>query len=59
MSDAKKCPKCGGEMERGLLGGAAQLWAAKRRSLVLGGDANVFAYKCNKCDYIELYAEPR
>jgi len=46
-------------MERGLLGSATQLWAAKRRNLVLGGDANVFAYKCNKCDYIELYGEPR
>jgi predicted nucleic-acid-binding Zn-ribbon protein len=50
MSEAKKCPKCGGEMEEG----------ETRPLLTLGGflkPRSILRYVCKNCGYIELYEE--
>jgi predicted nucleic-acid-binding Zn-ribbon protein len=52
--EVKKCPKCGGAMEKGYLPGAfswsagESLWSIKRPS-------RIFAYKCENCSYVEFY----
>jgi hypothetical protein len=56
MSEAKKCPKCDGEMEAGYLHNAPY-WRRGRSILGLGWDGRVFAYKCKNCGYVELYFE--
>ena len=55
-----KCPKCGGEMEKGRL-------RDKRRYTYVGFDKSggfwfpqiktVVAFRCQKCGFIELYGE--
>jgi len=50
-----KCAKCGGEMEEGMLAGAPH-WGSGTG--VFHKKINkVLAYKCNNCDYLELYAK--
>jgi len=56
MSEAKKCPKCGGEMEVGYLHNAPY-WRRGRSILGFGWDGRVFAYKCENCGYVEFYFE--
>jgi len=50
LSEVKKCPKCGGEMEKGELLPRSTLggfWKPKR----------ILPYVCKRCGYIELYRE--
>jgi hypothetical protein len=56
MSEVKKCPKCGGEMEIGYLRDAP--WWRRGKSLVAAGfGPRIFAYRCKKCHYVEFYTE--
>ena len=58
MSDVRKCPKCGGEMQKGsLFGFYGQLtkWTNKESGLVWRGGNDVSAFLCKNCGYIELY----
>ena len=62
MSEAKKCPKCSGEMEKRYVRGYARasVHLDKSDSFWLPDIAErVIAYVCQECDYIELYAERR
>jgi ribosomal protein S27AE len=55
--DVKKCPKCGGVMERGKMnvyGGVSII--PKGRGVFSSGD-RVFLYYCVKCGFVELYKE--
>lgn len=58
MSEAKKCPKCGGEMVKGyrLVGeyGLRSVNFAKEGDVF--GD-NITPFYCKNCGYIELYKE--
>jgi len=55
MSEAKKCPKCGGEMKKGKgLAGYGIICFAKIGDL--RGD-RAFAFYCKNCGFIELYKE--
>jgi len=56
MSDVKKCPKCGGEMEIGHLS-SAYYWRHGKSMWTTEIGERVFAYKCKNCGYIELYKE--
>jgi uncharacterized Zn finger protein len=56
MSEVKKCPKCGGEMEVGYLFNAPY-WTRGRSRWSFGWDGRVFAYKCKNCGYVEFYFE--
>ena len=56
MSEVKKCPKCGGEMEVGFLNNAPY-WRNGRSHWGFGRDGKVFGYKCRNCGYIEFYFE--
>jgi ribosomal protein S27AE len=56
MSEVKKCPKCGGEMEIGYLRDAP--WWRRGKSLLAAGfGPRIFAYRCKQCHYVELYTE--
>lgn len=60
-----KCPKCGGEMEEGLLGenrasgyGAISTWGKKLAGLgTLEKGIVTKACRCNKCGFVEVYAK--
>jgi predicted nucleic-acid-binding Zn-ribbon protein len=58
--EAKKCPKCGGEMEEGreliarYMLRAMAITFAKDRDVF--GD-NIIPFYCKNCGYIELYKE--
>jgi uncharacterized Zn finger protein len=56
MSEVKKCPKCGGEMEVGYLFNAPY-WTRGRSRWSIGWDGRVFLYKCKNCGYVEFYFE--
>jgi len=56
MSEVKKCPKCGGEMEVGYLTNASY-WRRGRSLWSFGWAGRVFGYKCSNCGYIEFYFE--
>lgn len=60
MSEVKKCPKCGGEMEKGdkLVGehGLLSVRFAKKGDAL--GD-QIIPFYCKNCDYIELYKEKK
>jgi predicted nucleic-acid-binding Zn-ribbon protein len=56
MSEVKQCPKCGGEMEIGLLS-SAYYWTQGKSRWTTGIGPKVFAYKCKNCGYVELYVE--
>lgn len=49
----KRCPKCGVEMEEGVLAGAPH-WA-KGTGVFHTKFCRVVAYRCPKCGYIMLY----
>jgi hypothetical protein len=68
MSEAEKCPKCGGEMEKGYLSSKMVAWSDKKISNwswkgIWRGEMiinrgypypidNVEAYRCRKCNLI-------
>jgi len=56
---AKKCPKCGGEMEKGArITSAARGWIPQAVTLAKEGDFygdKIIPFYCRKCCYIELY----
>jgi len=56
MSEVKRCPKCGGEMEVGHLRNAVY-WTHGRSMRGLEWDGRVFGYKCRNCGYVEFYFE--
>jgi predicted nucleic-acid-binding Zn-ribbon protein len=58
MSEAKKCPKCGGEMESGSMKGYGPTWFASNDSKTWAGlskTSQITAYSCKVCGYIEIY----
>lgn len=62
-----KCPKCGGEMEEGMLPDRAESFVWKEhlrwaKGLNIAGlhakeAKNVVSYRCKKCGYLENYAK--
>ena len=58
MGEVKKCPKCGGEIEKGdrLVGerGLLSVRFAKKGDAL--GD-HIIPFYCKNCGYIELYKE--
>jgi predicted nucleic-acid-binding Zn-ribbon protein len=55
MSEDKKCPKCGGEMEKGKrLYSYGSVTFTKKDGWL--GD-KIIPYYCKKCGFIELYKE--
>jgi hypothetical protein len=60
-SEAKKFPKCGGEMEKGKLRGygTGYVWFDKTGSFWLPQGEKVTAFKCQRCGDIELYREKK
>jgi predicted nucleic-acid-binding Zn-ribbon protein len=61
MSEVKKCPKCGGEMAKGKLRGSGGAYISfdKSGSFWLPQGEKVVAFRCQKCQYIELYREKK
>jgi predicted nucleic-acid-binding Zn-ribbon protein len=56
MSEVKKCPECGGDMEKGYLRDAPW-WRQGESLLQLGFGERIFAYRCKNCSYVEFYIE--
>ena len=57
MSEAKECPKCGGEMVEG-----KSLMSAGGVTFAKEGDQfgdKIITYYCKNCGYIELYKEKK
>ena len=57
MSEAKKCPKCDGEMVSGILSiqglpGWEINWRLRKRKL----GEKIAAYRCRQCGYVEFYS---
>jgi predicted nucleic-acid-binding Zn-ribbon protein len=52
MSEVKKCPKCGGEMEKAELLPRSTLGGIWKPRMIL-------PYVCGKCGYIELYEKTK
>jgi len=62
MSEVKKCPECGGEMEKGFLISPRTLWwNTQKQEVFLGGEQllrsnwkgnNLEGYRCKKCQLI-------
>lgn len=65
MSEVKKCPKCGGELEKGFLNSHSSLWwDTKPHKVMQDGEQltpslnwrwsiqNLEAYRCKKCKLI-------
>ena len=60
MSEAKKCPKCGGEMEMRFLAGfgyASKLLSVSDGTWLPGKREKVIAFACKECGFIELFKE--
>jgi predicted nucleic-acid-binding Zn-ribbon protein len=60
MSEVMKCPKCGGEMEKGrfrVYPLRAYVGFDKSGGFWLPQIKPVVAFRCQKCDFIELYGE--
>jgi predicted nucleic-acid-binding Zn-ribbon protein len=55
-SEVKKCPKCGGESEKGYLRDAPW-WRHGESFLQVGFGKRIFAYRCKNCGYVEFYTE--
>ena len=63
-SEAKKCPKCGGEMVQGQVGttswplGLMGWFHLRKKGDWLGGNSReIQAYSCKNCGYVEFYKE--
>lgn len=65
MSESIRCPKCGGEfVQGGLLEDSSIKWGMMSETKVLGMKAvkmsgpyfTVYAFRCQQCSYVELYA---
>lgn len=61
-----KCPKCQGEMEKGLMltpGGVVGVRWSKGEPGFFGtvviNKPKIFAYSCSKCGFIESYVEQK
>jgi len=59
MSEAKKCPKCGGEIEEERLRSYAGADVVISKPSFWGKVKKVKAYTCTNCGFIELYKEIR
>ena len=63
MSEAKKCPKCGGKMQKGNLfstpaGRFIRFTDRESESVwTIGNVSKVDAFACKSCGYIEIYKE--
>lgn len=66
MPEQVVCVKCGGQMERGgIRGDSSLIWGHIKETSIFGAKAvqmipplfTVDAYRCEKCGFIELYAE--
>jgi predicted nucleic-acid-binding Zn-ribbon protein len=67
MSKSKKCPKCGGEMEKGTLFGDSKVMVGplpvkftnkfSSSILLIGKKRKIFAFACKVCGYTEIYRE--
>ncbi len=71
MADTKntnKCPKCGGEMEEGMIAdktsqiniSTEQNWGTKKKFAGFGGLENeheVMTFRCVNCGFLESYAK--
>ncbi len=61
MSEQKKCPKCGGEMEKGTrITSASRGWIPHAVTLSKEGDFygdKILPFYCKKCGFIELFKE--
>jgi predicted nucleic-acid-binding Zn-ribbon protein len=65
MSEVKKCPKCGGEMEKGTLFGDSKVMVGplpvkftnkfSSSILLIGKKHRVDAFACKVCGYTEIY----
>ena len=61
MSEHKKCPKCGGEMEKGHIpryGGESLTFISYETTQwrgLAGKRDSTIAYACKVCGYIEIY----
>jgi predicted nucleic-acid-binding Zn-ribbon protein len=55
LSEVKKCPKCGGDMEIGILTGSP-FWHDGTNKFAFSGE-RIFGYKCKQCGYTELWGE--
>ncbi|MCJ7560619.1 PF20097 family protein [Candidatus Bathyarchaeota archaeon] len=54
MSEVKKCPKCGGEMEIGHLSNG-YYWRRGTSRWTMQFGERIFAHKCKHCGYVEFY----
>jgi len=59
MSEVKKCPKCGGEMDvgRGLIAGRTHFWEVLFSKKGDWYGDKVIPFFCRSCGYIELHKE--
>jgi len=61
MSEVKKCPKCGGEMERRTLragGGGYFVELSDSESVWrIGKHDRVVGFLCHECGFVELYRD--
>jgi predicted nucleic-acid-binding Zn-ribbon protein len=57
MSEAKKCPKCGAEMQKGMdLRGWGSVTLRKEYDLI--GDM-IIPFYCENCGFVELYRQKK
>ena len=59
MTEAKKCPKCGGDMEKGTMDVLFGMHIIKEGGSKIRAGAKVFPYYCKSCGYVELYKEKK
>ena len=63
MSEAKKCPKCGGEMERRTLraGGGGYFVGLSDSDSVwrMGRHERIVGFMCQGCGFVEFYRDVR
>jgi predicted nucleic-acid-binding Zn-ribbon protein len=57
MSEAKKCPKCNGEMRIGYLSNAWR-WTEGKNPWSMPR-SKAYAYACQNCGFIEFYLEQK
>ena len=61
MSEVKKCPKCGGEMDRGIvgrarIGGDWFRWIPSESIWYMGSTEKAVAFRCRQCGFVEVYS---